>query len=398
MLRLVLFFLPATLASVGAAQAVVPPGYEPSLAITVDPDSYSHVPAINARGQIVFSKRLIPYDDLTSEIFLYDQGTTVRLTDDYVRDELPDINDSGEIVWSRGIGTGGTLEIVRFEDGALMRLTDDGYSDWAPRINNDGWIVWYKWIRGGCLDSDADVFLFDGTAIRKLTNGGYSHQSPALNNRGEVVWQRCDFCNQPWTSTICIWSEGCASAITGSDSEVGGPQINDAGLVVWAGLVDLSTPGTRIFAYQDGTTSVVTEWGSAAHLNNCGDLAIMRWHDPSRLWQQWLYHSGQFYQLTAGPLSSAEGDINDRGDIAFSSGDYSALRTNIHLLRRRPAGDLNCDGTVDVFDIDPFVMALTDATYYQAQYADCDPALADLNLDGCVNVFDIDPFVDVLTR
>ena len=60
-------------------------------------------------------------------------------------------------------------------------------------------------------------------------------------------------------------------------------------------------------------------------------------------------------------------------------------------------GDLNCDGATNVFDIDPFVLALTDPAGYAAAYPACDVLLADLNGDGTVNVFDIDPFVAALT-
>jgi hypothetical protein len=60
-------------------------------------------------------------------------------------------------------------------------------------------------------------------------------------------------------------------------------------------------------------------------------------------------------------------------------------------------GDLNCDGAADVFDIDPFVLALTDPTAYQAAYPGCNELNADCNSDGTVDVFDIDAFVAVLT-
>jgi hypothetical protein len=64
-----------------------------------------------------------------------------------------------------------------------------------------------------------------------------------------------------------------------------------------------------------------------------------------------------------------------------------------------PAGppcDLNCDGQKNAFDIDPFVLALTDPAGYMAAYPDCDWMKADQNGDGRVDVFDIDPFVDCL--
>ena len=62
----------------------------------------------------------------------------------------------------------------------------------------------------------------------------------------------------------------------------------------------------------------------------------------------------------------------------------------------RLVGDLNCDGEVDFFDIDPFVLALTDPDTYLSEYPDCDILNADLNGDGVVSFFDIDPFVELL--
>lgn len=66
-----------------------------------------------------------------------------------------------------------------------------------------------------------------------------------------------------------------------------------------------------------------------------------------------------------------------------------------------PKGDLNCDGVVDLFDIDAFVAAMTalppDYLSYYAAYPGCDHTRADCNCDGTVNLFDIDPFVDLLT-
>jgi len=67
------------------------------------------------------------------------------------------------------------------------------------------------------------------------------------------------------------------------------------------------------------------------------------------------------------------------------------------VARAYETGDLNCDGAVNVFDIDPFVLALTDPVEYAALFPSCAYLLADANHDGEVNVFDIDPFVQLLT-
>ena len=60
-------------------------------------------------------------------------------------------------------------------------------------------------------------------------------------------------------------------------------------------------------------------------------------------------------------------------------------------------GDLNCDGALNVFDIDAFVLALTDPLEYATALPYCNCKLGDINCDEAVNVFDIDPFVGCLT-
>ena len=51
-------------------------------------------------------------------------------------------------------------------------------------------------------------------------------------------------------------------------------------------------------------------------------------------------------------------------------------------------GDVNCDGTVDLLDVGPFVDALTSSEFFPK---------ADINHDGVVNLLDIEPFVELLT-
>jgi hypothetical protein len=68
-----------------------------------------------------------------------------------------------------------------------------------------------------------------------------------------------------------------------------------------------------------------------------------------------------------------------------------------HEFASHPYGDVSCDGLVDAFDIDPFVLALTSPEAYALAFPDCDVQLADINDDTKVDAFDIDPFVKLLT-
>ncbi len=58
------------------------------------------------------------------------------------------------------------------------------------------------------------------------------------------------------------------------------------------------------------------------------------------------------------------------------------------------AGDVNCDGTVDFRDINPFVAVLT----VPGDMPGCGVMNADINQDGAVDFGDINPFVDLMLQ
>lgn len=60
-------------------------------------------------------------------------------------------------------------------------------------------------------------------------------------------------------------------------------------------------------------------------------------------------------------------------------------------------GDMNGDGALNMFDVDPFVLSLVNPAGFRTQYPGVDAVCAgDLNRDGRLNLFDVDPFVDRL--
>ncbi len=82
----------------------------------------------------------------------------------------------------------------------------------------------------------------------------------------------------------------------------------------------------------------------------------------------------------------------------FVSAGAGGLNGPMGLAFRSPyaAGDLNCDGTVEFGDINPFVLALANAVQYASAYPDCDINTGDINGDGLVDFGDINPFVALL--
>ncbi|TWT41135.1 Fibronectin type III domain protein [Phycisphaerae bacterium RAS1] len=81
--------------------------------------------------------------------------------------------------------------------------------------------------------------------------------------------------------------------------------------------------------------------------------------------------------------------LNPCGPGPFSASDAG----HRHCLL---PGDMNCDGAVNVLDINPFTLALSDPVAYSAAFPNCDINNGDLNDDGQVNVLDINPFISLI--
>ncbi len=62
----------------------------------------------------------------------------------------------------------------------------------------------------------------------------------------------------------------------------------------------------------------------------------------------------------------------------------------------RSFGDLNCDGSVNALDIEPFILALFDPSGYTSAFPDCDINTADINGDGSIDALDIEHFLNLL--
>jgi hypothetical protein len=115
--------------------------------------------------------------------------------------------------------------------------------------------------------------------------------------------------------------------------------------------------------------------------------------------RNWVYdtvHVGDYLPLTS--QMRVRFSTMDQPNNSISEAGIDAVKlVNIHCDQPGTLGDLNCDGTVNGYDIDPFVLALTDPDAYATAFGDCDIHNADVNGDGQINGYDIDPFVSLLT-
>jgi probable HAF family extracellular repeat protein len=209
------------------------------------------------------------------------------------------------------------------------------------------------------------------------------------------------------------WDSGVASLVPdlGGDYSIA-RAINDVGQV--AGYSKTAAGTFRAYFF-DGTTAVDLgtlpgyEYSVAWGVNNAGTVigcAFNNWQWPYNI--EALYHCAFVWQdgvqhrlsdlippgsgWTSLNVATA---INARGQITGFGMRPSGTRA--FLLTPIVPGDLNCDGSVNFGDINPFVLILSNPTGWQQTYPDCPFLNGDINGDGNVNFGDINPFVALLS-
>ena len=131
------------------------------------------------------------------------------------------------------------------------------------------------------------------------------------------------------------------------------------------------------WADASGATSYDVYFGDVNPPPLAGNTATSAWALPTLAYQTtyyWKVVARNVAGSTPGPVWS------------FTSAAAPYLR-----------GDLNCDGSVNFRDINPFVLRLSNPTEYFNTYPTCPDANGDIDGDGSVNFRDINPFVALLS-
>ena len=223
-----------------------------------------------------------------------------------------------------------------------------------------------------------------------------------------------------------LWFSHVLDAVGGCNVMGSGIAVDGQGNVHMAWQIhECASPGALFYAKlsKAGWSTTRVDYGFSNYSAGCS-LVVDRLGRPHILY-------GTQGELVAGPSELRYAHLDDEGNwvhelvdddgdcgeinsvtidadgflhVAYYAGDGRTQRGVIRYARSAasvaPApklGDLNCDGMVNLFDIDPFVLALIDEAGYAAQFPTCDYMAADTNQDGDVNVFDLDPFVALLT-
>jgi probable HAF family extracellular repeat protein len=352
--------------------------------------------AVNAAGNVAGAT--IPFD-LAMHAFLWDGGTTfLDPAPGYTQSAGVALNNADELAFLSydlgGVTLRGSLR-------AAATITDLG--PLAPRGMNDaGIIVGYLTLDDPAFGVVEHAARWTGGLSTDLgTLGGHFSHAYAVNTAGRIVGAARltgDLTQRP-----CLWLNGVPrdlGTLGGSHGQAYG--INDANQVV--GWANTAAGIPHAFRYTLDAGGIVIDrvdlgglGGSSSFaygVNAEGEIvgtsngSAVRWRDGTIADLNGLIPPGAGWRLDAAWA------VNDHGQIAGVGARFGLPAS--FLLTPAILSDVNCDGRIDFFDIDPFMLALFDPSAYAVAHPGCDIALADVNWDGHVNFFDIDPFLACL--
>ncbi|RJP34850.1 MAG: hypothetical protein C4547_10240 [Phycisphaerales bacterium] len=380
-LHLICLAFAGLLAGPARAQVNVPEGFE---IVTFDRSpSLKVIPRINNCGQIVYQDRNGDWD-----IMMYDNGRTVNVTDNDNWEGHAEINDLGDLIFTRGEGRNEPTTLYLRIDGQEILFDENPGGFLGYVSNNAGHIAWSRGISRSCPGASSISYLWDGQRTIQISPTELYDQGEAINEFDQVSYMHTDFCADPWVGDIRLYSNGETIILPTQETRPVGTTINDRGQVVWN-----TARGLEI--WNGRRTSLLVEGNLAsARINNRGDVYFARWDDGRSFWQPWLSipsHNGrELHRLFEGDGHHGDGDVNDWGEVTWVSWDQMpANETQMWLMRRIRTADSEFDDDVDLADAGALANCMTGPGRVDRL---CDCRFLDLDHDGDVDLGDFARF------
>ena len=169
---------------------------------------------LNDRDQITWVEFDFCVSPWESDIMLYDDGVTLRLTENQFEPAAPDLNNKGVVGWFYRPAPGrNTIQLWR--DGVTTDLTDWGT---APVLNEAGQVAFHRW---HASTGNWQQWLYRDGAFWQLSDDPFWNRAGDINRSGEVAWTS----GNTFESNIRLMRRfgvgdlNCDGAVDGSDIE-----------------------------------------------------------------------------------------------------------------------------------------------------------------------------------
>jgi len=345
------------------------------------------------------------------------------------------VSGGGDAVWALAVfdeDDTGPGQPALFVGGNFLHAGDVGYVNNIAKWNGSAWSSLSGGVTGGGVYALA-VFDDDGSGSGLpglYVGGGFTAAGGVAMSR-IAKWSKVGS-NMVWSKLMGPVHDGTNGSVWDLavyDEDGSGPILpalyvggafttagdtsasriakwsRSGGTMVWSSVGGGITSGTQVYSLAtfdeddtDPNAPSLYVGGLFSQAGGVGADNVARW--DGKAW--YPLTTGVNNTVRAFAVFDADGAGSERPGL-YPGGEFTtAGGTAVGKIARWSCvasptvlvGDMNCDGTVDFKDINPFVIYMVTYSVWQSAYPGCDPQNGDINQDGSYPSFaDINPFV-----
>lgn len=143
---------------------------------------------------------------------------------------------------------------------------------------------------------------------------------------------------------------------------------------------------------------LVGSWVSSDGASLAGKVEVFNGPDAKLLRTITSTIAGEALGFDAHTMGDVSGDGYPDFLLSAAYNSANGFRAGrVYLVAGNPpSGDTNCDGSINLLDVAPFITALLNPAEYGKRYPNCSLSTADANHDGSVDLTDVAPFIKAL--
>ncbi len=284
-------------------------------------------------------------------------------------------------------------DIGAYEYNAGRGLNFDGVDDhvdlgFGPEFNFTNNFTLEAWVRADSVNSGGPARILGD---RSFGNAGYGFGQTQGGKLNFTTFSREDFVTSQVYVVPNVWVHVAVVFDTANDATF---YVNGQAVETMPGSFPAYTNSAPLYIGRnfnpdaqrwDGAIADVRIWNVA---RTAGDIAAtyaseLTGNEPGLV---------GWYRLDEGNGATALDAVSGQAAAIHGGPAWIAAAPCPPCIR----GDANCDGLVNFFDVDPFVLALFNLSHYEADFCGGDVCTADTDCSGAVNFLDIDTFVECL--
>lgn len=186
-------------------------------------------------------------------IYLYDGGSTRKITDISYLPQSLTLGSGGHLAWIDDISSSASDPSHLYSyNGSAVVLLATSVTEWPANdiaVNSSGNVVWTLSYGSG----DLRAFIYNGTSVKQLSASGKIVGEIRLSDNGHAVWEQS--APGAYSSDIYLYNGVSTIVVAGSSADEVYPTINSTGVIAWQAY---DGQDYEIYVRANGVTTRVT--------------------------------------------------------------------------------------------------------------------------------------------